>query len=135
MTQAKTLSLLCLALCISAPAAGDPEASLGGGVAPRVEAPTSPPGRAHRIAYSLEPRDVARFAIYPRVGDRDVDRANERPSRVDRRGVSAIDPLHRPLYILHPSLAVRVYRGEGRALAEVANLRRPPRALQFFAGN
>jgi hypothetical protein len=93
------------------------------------------PHRAHRIAYSLEPRDVARFAIYPRDSDHDVNRANERPSRVDRRCVSTIDPLHRPLYILHPSLAIRAYRGEGHELVEVANLRRPARGLRLLAGN
>jgi hypothetical protein len=53
---------------------------------------------------------------------------------VDRRGVTANDPLHRPLYILHPSLAIRVYRGEGRDLEEVANLRRSTRPLSV-AGN
>jgi len=77
---------------------------------------------------------VARFLIYPRVDDRAVNRANERPSRADRRSVSVIDPLRRPLYILHPSLAIRVYRGEGQDLEEVANLRRPKRSLSV-AGN
>jgi hypothetical protein len=67
---------------------------------------------------------------------RDVltNRANEWASRVDRRSVSAIDPLHRPLYILHPSLAIRAYRGEGAQRAEVANLRKQERT-PFFAGN
>ena len=90
--------------------------------------------RAGQVTYTLKPQDVARFHIYPR--DRHyVNRANERPSRVDRRTVNVIDPLHRPLYILHPSLAIRMYRGIGHELAEVANLRRPPRVLRFFAGN
>jgi hypothetical protein len=93
------------------------------------------PSSAHRITYNLGTRDVARFAIYPRDSDYSVNRANERPSRVDRRSVSVIDPLHRPLYILHPSLAIRVYRGEGHELSEVANLRRPARALRLFVEN
>jgi len=87
-----------------------------------------------RVSHTLGPRDVARFLIYPRVDDRAVNRANERPSRADRRSVSVIDPLHRPLYILHPSLAIRVYRGEGRDLEDVANLRRSTRPLSV-AGN
>jgi hypothetical protein len=90
--------------------------------------------RAGQITYTLKPQDVARFHIYPR--DRHyVNRANERPSRVDRRTVNVIDPLHRPLYILHPSLAIRAYRGVGHELVEVANLRRPSRVLRFFAGH
>ena len=93
------------------------------------------PASAHRVTYTLKPQDVARFATYPRDFRRDVNRANERPSRVDRRAVSFTDPLHRPLYILHPSLAVREYRGDGHELAEVANLRRPSRVPGFLAGN
>jgi hypothetical protein len=93
------------------------------------------PLNAHRVSYTLAPGDVARFVIYPRDGDRDVDRGNERPSRADRRAVTFTDPLHRPLYILHPSLAIREYRGEGHDLAEVANLRRPSRLPGFLAGN
>jgi hypothetical protein len=80
--------------------------------------------RANKLDLTVEPRDVARFHIYPR-GGYDANRINEWPSRADRRSVDVIDPLHRPLYILHPSLAIRVYRGKGHELAEVANLRRP----------
>jgi hypothetical protein len=67
---------------------------------------------------------------------RDVlaNRANERLSRVDRRSVSFIDPLHRPLYILHPSLTIRAYRGEDSQRVEVTNLSRPKRA-PLFADN
>jgi hypothetical protein len=93
------------------------------------------PLSAHRITYTLKPQDVARFLIYSRVRNHDVNRANERPSRVDRRSVSLTDPLHRPLYILHPSLAIREYRSDGHELVEVANLRRPSRVLRFLAGN
>ena len=87
----------------------------------------------HQVRYTLKPQDVARFHSYPRVNDFVVNRANERPSRVDRRSVSQVDPLHRPLYILHPSLVIREYRGEDHELLEVANLRRPDRA-PLFAG-
>jgi hypothetical protein len=81
----------------------------------------------HKISYVLKPQDVARFHLYPVNRDSSVNRTNERPSRVDRRSVSAVDPLHRPLYILHPSLAIRAYRGEGPETVEVANLRGPVR--------
>jgi len=48
--------------------------------------------------------------------------------------VGFIDPLHRPLYVLHPSLAIRVYRGENLERADLANLRDPER-VPLFAGN
>jgi hypothetical protein len=87
----------------------------------------------HEIRYTLEPQDVARFTIYSRTGNRDVDLGNEKPSRADRRSVSVVDPLHRPLYILHPSLVIREYHGEGHELTEVADLRHPARSV-FLAG-
>jgi hypothetical protein len=62
------------------------------------------------------------------------NRAIERPSRVDRRSVDFVDPLHRPLYVLHPSLAIRVYRGENSERADIANLRHLER-VPLFAGN
>ena len=84
----------------------------------------------HRISYILKPQDVARFHLYPRNRDVVVNRINERPSRVDLRSVTAVDPLHRPLYILHPSsLAIRAYHGDERQLfVEVASLQRPVRS-------
>jgi hypothetical protein len=85
----------------------------------------------HRISYILKPQDVARFHLYPVNRDNAINRINERPSRVDLRSVRAVDPLHRPLYILHPSLAVRAYRGEDPQFVEVASLRRPARPPRF----
>ncbi len=85
----------------------------------------------HRISYVLKPQDVARFHLYPVSRGTSINRINERPSREDRRSVSAVDPLHRPLYILHPSLAVRAYRAEDPQFVEVANLRRPARPPRF----
>jgi hypothetical protein len=76
------------------------------------------------VTYSLKPQDAARFHIYPQNSDFVVNRMNERPSRSDRRSVSVVDPLHRPLYILHPSLVIREYRGEDQELVEAADLRR-----------
>jgi hypothetical protein len=85
----------------------------------------------HRISYILKPQDIARFHLYPVNRDAAVNRINERPSRVDLRSVNAIDPLHRPLYILHPSLAVRAYRGEDPQFVEVARLSRPAQPPRF----
>ena len=87
----------------------------------------------HRISYILEPQDVARFHLYPANRDLATNRINERPSRKDLRSVRTVDPLHRPLYILHPSLAVRAYRGEDPQSVEVANLHRPARPPRFAA--
>jgi len=79
-------------------------------------------GSAHRVSYALAPADVARFQIYPKVHDHDVNRENENISRDDRRTVAFTDPLHRTLYILHPSLEIRAYRGEDSTRFDVANL-------------
>jgi hypothetical protein len=87
------------------------------------------PLAAHRINQLLRPNDVARFLVYPQVGRRKVDRANERPSRSDRRSVTFTDPLHRPLYILHPSLVIREYRGENYEIVEVADLKSSTREI------
>jgi len=81
------------------------------------------PGSVHRVEYTLQPQDVARFQMYPIVADYDINRVNERASLADRRSVRISDPLHRPLYILHPSLAIRAVRGEARRSVEIANLR------------
>lgn len=89
----------------------------------------------HRVSYTLKPGDVARFVIYPPDSDRRVNWRNERPSVVDRRGVTFKDPLHRPLYVLHPSLVIREYRGEGQDLTDVADLSRPSSRSGFLAGN
>ena len=88
-----------------------------------------------RVPYTLEPGDVARFVTYPRGSDRRVNWRNESPSHLDRRGVTVEDPLHRPLYVLHPSLVIREYRDEAQALTDVADLRRPSRNSGFLAGN
>jgi hypothetical protein len=89
-----------------------------------------------RIEYAFAPQEVARFHVYPPHTDRDVNRTSERLSTKDWRSVSVIDPLHRPLYVLHPSLAIRAYRGADREVVEVANLRGPAREWgwpSFFA--
>ena len=86
-----------------------------------------------RVRYRIKPGDVARFVTYPRHSDRRLNRKNERPSHLDRRGVTFKDPLQRPLYILHPSLVIREYRGEGQELTDVADLRHRTRAECMLA--
>jgi hypothetical protein len=90
--------------------------------------------RPREITYPLKLQDVARFHVYPRHR-RSVNPANERPSKADRRTVNLIDPLHRPLYILHPSLVIRAYRGRGHDIAEVADLRHPARSVLLAGEN
>jgi hypothetical protein len=87
----------------------------------------------HQIDYPLKQRDVARFHMYPVVTDRDVNRGNERASQADRRSVAVTDPQHRPLFILHPSLVIREYRGRNYETVEVADLRHPKEGT-LFAG-
>ena len=82
----------------------------------------------NRIAYPLKQQDVARFQMYSLALKGDGIRA-ERASRADRRSVSVTDPLHRPLFILHPSLVIREYRGRDDEVIEVADLRRPKRVI------
>jgi len=43
--------------------------------------------------------------------------------------VAVVDPLHRPLFILHPSLMVREYHDPVHSALEVADLRQPPREI------
>jgi len=85
---------------------------------------------ARHIQYRVRVDDVARFHVYPLHTDREINSINERLSALDRRSVSVIDPLHRPLYVLHPSLAVRAYRAD-QDPAEITNLGGPARPWQW----
>jgi hypothetical protein len=91
----------------------------------RVAGPLAP----LRVRVRLKAGDAARFLIYPRLKNYDLDRANEQISRKDRHFVRFVDPLHRPLYILHPSLVIREYRGKDCERLEIADLRRPTQGL------
>jgi len=84
---------------------------------------------AYQIIYPLKPRDVARFQMYPFAIDLDTKRKNERATQADRRSVAETDPLHRPLFILHPSLVIREYRGRDQGAIAVADLRDPKRVI------
>ena len=83
----------------------------------------------HLIAYPLKKQDVARFHMYPAAKNLDVNRGRERATQTDRRSVAVTDPLHRPLFILHPSLVIREYRGRDAETVEVADLRHPKPAI------
>lgn len=63
-----------------------------------------------RVQIVLNPRDVAHFATYPK-GSLVENRMNESHSHHDRRNVDKLDPLHRPAFILTPSLDVKSYMG------------------------
>jgi hypothetical protein len=84
-----------------------------------------------KIEYVFAPQDVARFHVYPPHTDRDVNHSSERLSAKDWRSVSVIDPLHRSLYVLHPSLVIRAYRGADSEAVEVASLRGPAREWEW----
>ncbi len=84
---------------------------------------------AYQVSYPLKPRDVARFHMYPFAINRDVNRGNERATQADRRSVAVTDPLHRPLFILHPSLVIREYGDRDDEVVAVADLRRPKRVI------
>jgi hypothetical protein len=87
----------------------------------------------NRISYPLKPQDVARFHVYAPVRNVNGIRISERPTKEDRRSVRFVDPLHRPLYVLHPSLAIRAYHSEDHEIVEVANLRRPAQPQRVAA--
>jgi hypothetical protein len=94
------------------------------------------PYAERRIEYVFAPQDVARFHVYPQHTDHDINRVSERLSSKDRRSVSVIDPLHRSLYVLHPSMAIRSYSGIDREVVDVASLRGPRQGRawrSFFA--
>jgi hypothetical protein len=84
-----------------------------------------------QIEYVISGRDVARFHVYPPHADRNVNRSSERLSAKDWRSVNVVDPLHRSLYVLHPSLAIRAYHGDDSKTMEVANLRGPARGWKW----
>jgi hypothetical protein len=71
--------------------------------------------------------------MYPLEPDSDVEYANERATQADRRSVAVTDPLHRPLFILHPSLVIREYRGRDAEVVAVADLRHP-KSVILIAG-
>jgi len=72
------------------------------------------PLQPHRVRYPLRAIDVARYVIPPRSRQPHINRSNEQPSRHEKQIVDEIDPEHRPLYQLTPSLNVVRYERGGR---------------------
>lgn len=68
-----------------------------------------------RVRLALAAEDVAVYAVHPRSGRPEVDRANETPSRSER---ALVESWERPLFVLTPSR--RIVRleveSDGRAL-------------------
>jgi hypothetical protein len=81
----------------------------------------SSPWMPHRVRYRLRAIDVARYVIPPRSRQAHINRSNEAPTRKEKRIVDELDPEHRPLYQLTPSLNVVRYHQGGRTTV-VANL-------------
>ena len=136
--SAEAAAIDALAYChLQARAAGDTERMRAGtiersgtGYTYR-EIHVATPLAQRKIKYLFAPQEVARFHVYPPHTDRDVNRIAERLSAADRRSVMVIGPLHRPLYVLHPSLAIRAYRGANLEVVNVASLRGPARAWEW----
>ena len=75
----------------------------------------SRPGPGYRkptVRYQMGREAVAHYNIYTKTGDFVLDRKNEQPSRRAKQVVDEMDPLHRPVYVLTPSLNVIRYDGE-----------------------
>ncbi len=61
--------------------------------------------------FRLGPDDVASFLVYSTRDNRRIDRLNESLSSSALRIVDEVDPMHRPIYLLTPSLNVISYDG------------------------
>jgi hypothetical protein len=72
-----------------------------------------------QVRLRLGPEDVAIYGLHPRSGLSDLDRANERITRSERRLVDEQDPLHRPIYVLTPSRRIVRYPEAGAESIEV----------------
>ena len=81
--------------------------------APR-RAGTSTPLMRQSVRYRLRSIDVASYVIQPSSGEARSNRSNEMPSEEEKRIVDELDPAHRPLYLLTPSLDVMRYSHGGQ---------------------
>jgi hypothetical protein len=82
------------------------------------------PARAH---FRLGPDDVASYLVYSKRNNRQIDRRNESLSRNARSIVDDKDPMHRPIFLLTPSLNVVAY--DGNAAQSIARLDAPRSTL------
>jgi hypothetical protein len=81
--------------------------------APQRAAASSPLMR-QSVRYPLRSIDVASYVIWPRSGEARSKRSNETPCEEWIRIVDELDPAHRPLYVLTPSLDVVRYSRGGK---------------------
>jgi hypothetical protein len=79
------------------------------------------PLRTPSVRYRLRANDVARYVIPPHGVRARRDRRDEAPSSKEMQIVDDLDPRHRPVYQLTPSLKVVRYQRGGPAIA-IANL-------------
>jgi hypothetical protein len=73
------------------------------------------------VRLRVSSQHVASFVIHPRTGENELDSANERITRREKRIVEA-DPQHRPIFVLTPSGRL-LSHAHDRAPIEIANLR------------
>jgi hypothetical protein len=97
--------------------------------APQRSAASSPLMR-QSLRYRLRSIDVASYVIGSASGNARSRRSTETPSVEEKRIVDELDPAHRPLYLLTPSLEVLRY-SRGGQLHAVTNLsdRQPARPV------
>ena len=96
---------------------------------PQRSAASSPLMR-QSVRYPLRSIDVASYVIWPRSGEARSKRSNETWSEEWIRIVDELDPAHRPLYLLTPSLDIVRYSRGGKlhVLTSLNDLRLADRA-------
>jgi hypothetical protein len=97
--------------------------------APQRSAASSPLMR-QSVRFSLRSIDVASYLVESRSAATRSNGSNESPSENQRRIVDELDPAHRPLYVLMPSLDIVRY-SQGRQLRVISSAkdRKPAKQL------
>jgi hypothetical protein len=62
-----------------------------------------------KVRFRLGPEDVATYVVHPRSRRPRIDRMKEALTAREKRLVDEMDPRHRPLYVLTPSLKIIRY--------------------------
>ena len=74
--------------------------------------------------FRLGPNDVASYLVYSRVDERSLDRQTAKLILKARHITDDVDPLHRPVYLLTPSLTIVAYDGTtARTLSRLEDAR------------
>ena len=79
--------------------------------------------RNPKIRHRMSRNDVATWIVHPHTGDSRLDRINERLNKSERQIVDRLDPHHRPIFLLTPSLKIVKYEHE-KAPDSIAELPR-----------